>query len=198
MNLDSLVVTAATLDEGTAYVEDLLSVRLSPGGRHDGAGTHNNLLSLGPDCYLQVVAVDPDAPPPVRPRWFNLDWFRGPPRLSGWFVRVPDVEEAIRYGMEGMSPPQRIARETFAWRISIPRDAMEQEVCCAPAFLELLGAPMPDILPDVGCRLIELQVGHRDPQSLRLPPIERVKLTASEHPGLRAIIATPSGGRLLT
>ena len=34
---------------------------LESGGRHPHMGTHNRLLSLGPDLYLEVIAVDPDA-----------------------------------------------------------------------------------------------------------------------------------------
>ena len=62
--LDHLVVAAADLEEGTRWVEERLGVGLEAGGRHTLFGTHNRVLSLGPDCYLEVIAVDPEAPPP--------------------------------------------------------------------------------------------------------------------------------------
>jgi hypothetical protein len=60
--LDHIAVVARSLEEGATYVEAVLGIGLSPGGKHDHMGTHNRLLSLGPHCYLEVISVDPDAP----------------------------------------------------------------------------------------------------------------------------------------
>ena len=79
LELDHLAVSAADLAVGTARIEDLFGVRLAPGGKHPDMGTHNRLLSLGPGLYLEVIAIDAAAPPPDRPRWFDLDNFDGPP-----------------------------------------------------------------------------------------------------------------------
>src|SRR5690606_1359383 len=87
---DHLAISARSLAEGAAKVERLLGVGTVPGGRHALMGTHNRLLSLGPTEYLEVIAIDPDAPDPGRPRWFRLDAFAGPPRLSNWVVAVDD------------------------------------------------------------------------------------------------------------
>ena len=79
LQFDHLVVPCARLAEGVAHVEAMLGVKMAPGGKHAVMGTHNALLGLGA-IYLEVIAADPDAPAPGRPRWFNLDEFRGPPR----------------------------------------------------------------------------------------------------------------------
>src|SRR4051812_37960102 len=99
--LDHLVVAARTLDEGAAWVEERLGVRPLPGGAHALMGTHNALLSLGPGMFLEVLAIDPAAPRPARPRWFSLDTpgmqallARGP-ALIHWVDRVPDIEAAL-------------------------------------------------------------------------------------------------------
>ena len=94
--LDHLVVAARTLGEGAAWLEARLGVSLQPGGRHAHFGTHNRLLGLG-DCYLEVIAVDPDAPPPPSPRWFELDTLRlDTPRLIHWIVGVPDLDATLQ------------------------------------------------------------------------------------------------------
>ena len=49
--LDHLAVVCRTIEEGTAYVEAVLGAKMSPGGQHGEMGTHNTLLSLGPDAY---------------------------------------------------------------------------------------------------------------------------------------------------
>ena len=71
--LDHLVVAARTLDEGSAWLFERLGVRPVEGGKHAFMGTHNRLLKIGPREYLEVIAIDPNAPPPARPRWFALD-----------------------------------------------------------------------------------------------------------------------------
>lgn len=76
LEIDHLVVGAATLEEGVAHVCALLGVRedaFSPVGRHARYGTHNRCLGLEGGVYLEVIAVDPQAPPPPQPRWFGLD-----------------------------------------------------------------------------------------------------------------------------
>ena len=47
-----------------------------PGGRHGAMGTHNRLLRLRgpradswPRAYLEIIAIDPEAPAPARRRW---------------------------------------------------------------------------------------------------------------------------------
>ncbi len=46
--VDHLVYAVPDLDRGIAYIEQLLGIRATLGGRHVGRGTHNALLALGP------------------------------------------------------------------------------------------------------------------------------------------------------
>jgi catechol 2,3-dioxygenase-like lactoylglutathione lyase family enzyme len=70
---DHLVLAARDLDAGAAWLESLLGVKLAQGGKHARMGTHNRLLGLGDNFYLELIAIDPDAVAPGRPRWFGLD-----------------------------------------------------------------------------------------------------------------------------
>jgi hypothetical protein len=99
MRLDHLAVSAMSLEEGVAHVEAALGVALAPGGQHPLMATHNRLLGLG-DVYLEVIAADPAAPPPARPRWFDLDRFRGTPRLTNWILACDDLEAELAQGPE--------------------------------------------------------------------------------------------------
>jgi catechol 2,3-dioxygenase-like lactoylglutathione lyase family enzyme len=63
--LDHLAIVAPDLDSGCAFVSRVLGVDLQPGGAHPRMGTHNRLLRLGPDTYLEVIAIDPSAQRPA-------------------------------------------------------------------------------------------------------------------------------------
>lgn len=62
IELDHIVIGTRSLEEGVKNLEDLLGCPLAPGGQHLGFGTHNRLVSLGPDCYLELIALDPKQP----------------------------------------------------------------------------------------------------------------------------------------
>ena len=57
-------------------------------------------LSLGAGEYMEVIAVNPAAPPPGRPRWFDLDRFTGAPRITNWILRCDDLDAAL-----SLAPP---------------------------------------------------------------------------------------------
>lgn len=104
-SLDHLVVVAPTLAAGAQYVEERLGVVMQPGGKHPRMGTHNLLLRLG-DCYLEVIAPNPDAPAPTRPD--GLAWMI-------WRLGLPP---AWRTGSRG--PSGLIARTLASRRPSAP------------------------------------------------------------------------------
>ena len=51
---DHLVISADTLGEGGAWVEEVLGVPTEPGGQHDLMATHNRLLRLGEHTSVRV------------------------------------------------------------------------------------------------------------------------------------------------
>ena len=91
LELDHLAVSGATLEAARAAVEDALGVPMQPGGEHDVFHTHNTLLGLEDGLYLEAIAINPAAPTPDRPRWFDLDRFEGSARLSNWICRTDDI-----------------------------------------------------------------------------------------------------------
>jgi hypothetical protein len=68
--VDHLIVAAASWTDGVAWCEATLGVTPGPGGKHPLMGTHNRLLKMAsdtyPQAYLEIIAIDPDAPPPTR------------------------------------------------------------------------------------------------------------------------------------
>ncbi|WP_295049393.1 VOC family protein [uncultured Paracoccus sp.] len=178
--VDHIAIAARTLEEGAAWLIDRLGVALEPGGRHPLMGTHNRLLSLGPDEYLELIAVDPDAPAPDRPRWFGLDGFDGPPRLAGWVMRQSPVQ-----AVPGTTVSQA-SRGDLCWRITLPdRGQMPQDGAQPMAIDWGDGGHPCDHLPDRGLRLARLTLP-LDPMPLEDPRI-------GHGAGFAAVIATPRG-----
>ena len=59
--LDHFVVAIDDLDRGIEAFESLTGVRPVFGGEHPALGTHNALVSLGGEQYLEILAPRPGA-----------------------------------------------------------------------------------------------------------------------------------------
>ncbi|MCA1909244.1 MAG: VOC family protein [Magnetospirillum sp.] len=194
--LDHLVFAARTLNEGIGHVSRLLGVAPQAGGKHARMGTHNALLSLGPECYLEVIAVDPDASAPPQPRWFGLDAFKGVPRLVHWVARCADID-ALR-------PPRcqvlDMERGDFRWRFAVTPDGVPELDGTVPALIQWQEGGHPcNRLHDHGLRLRRLTLGHGQPQRVqgelaRLGLADQVSIAANG-PALKADIQV--GGKLV-
>lgn len=55
--------------------------------------THNSVLKLGEQLYLEGIAINPHAPQPNRPRWFQRDEPEPlhPVRLATWVARTNGI-----------------------------------------------------------------------------------------------------------
>lgn len=206
--LDHLVVAAADLDTGRTYIEDLLGVKTEAGGRHAAIGTHNRLLRLGDDQYLEVIAIDPDAKAPKQPRWFALDdpamraAVQACPRLVTWVARASDIDQAAaRPPYDGMEI-RDMARDDLRWRITFTPDGSLPYEGALPLLIQWQTEPAPpQRLPDSGCALKRLVVqspnGHRVQQTLRDLNLTSVELDYSVQTGLAATLSTPGRGEVI-
>lgn len=202
MELDHFAVTAETLEAGVAAVEAALGVALQPGGRHDLMGTHNRLLGLG-GVYLEVIAGDPAAVAPGRPRWFDMDRFAGRPRLTNWIVRCDDLATEVAAAPAGVGVPVAFTRGDLRWQMAVPDDGRLPFDGCYPALIQWAGAAHPvQRLEDRGCRLLRLEIAHPEAAALRgalagrlADP--RVVIVDGSAKAMRAEIATPHGPRVL-
>ncbi|MGO4325447.1 VOC family protein [Cupriavidus sp. 2TAF22] len=221
--LDHLVIAAPTLDAGARHVADLLGVPVQPGGAHPGMGTHNRLLRLSGSVYLEVIAIDPEAPPPGRPRWFGLDSeavqarLRNGPFLLHWAARV---ERPTDLSLWQSQYPARIApaipmtRGDLRWRITVPEDGSLPSWPAGDDGPAVAGdGVLPTLiqwdvpthpcarLPDQGLALRALRGRH--PQAARLGPAMQwlggglLALESADMAELSAEIETPDGVRTL-
>jgi hypothetical protein len=169
---DHLVLAARDLDRGTTWLERHLGVALAPGGRHARMGTHNRLLGLGAGFYLELIAIDPLAPPPGRPRWFGLDLSEAlpmdRPRLIHWVARSDDIQRDAVVSPEALGEILPMERGDFRWRITVPPDGHVPGNGLVPTLIQWDVPFHPaERLPDAGCRLMKLEGFHPQPANIK-------------------------------
>ncbi|MFV2051954.1 VOC family protein [Aliiroseovarius sp. YM-037] len=202
LSLDHFAVSAETLDAGTTYVEEALGVRLQDGGNHPLMGTHNRLLGLANGLYLEVIAIDPDAPKPDRARWFGLNSFEGRPRLTNWIARTDDLTAAVAASPDGTGVPIALTRGDLRWQMAVPEDGKLPFDGFYPALIEWEGAAHPaERLTQSGCTLKRFEVAHPNANALKdaLNPLlqdDRLRIVEGE-PSIWAEFDTPNGPRSL-
>ncbi len=195
-SIDHLVIACADLGQGNDWLESKLGVAAQPGGKHPLMGTHNHLLRLGTRTYLELIAIDPDAPAPTRPRWFGLDTTAvrsraaQRPFLLTWVVASNDVVAAAAK-LPQVGEVIGANRGVLTWRITVPADGQLQYDGLLPTVIEWDGGVHPcDGLEDKGCGLLALELVDPDApalgsllQALRVE--QRVKISA----GARRLVA---------
>ena len=202
IELDHLAVAGESLKAASDLAAQVLGVPLQPGGAHAVFGTHNHLLGLADGLYLEAIAVDPDAPAPAYARWFDLDRFNGPARLSNWICRCDDLDATLEALPEGYGAPVALQRGDLRWRMAVPETGMLPYDNCAPALMQWEGEAHPTQRLDAsGCRLVTLTVQHPQAEALAatLAPIltdARVVFEVGT-PALSARFDTPAGRAVL-
>ena len=179
--LDHLVVACRSLDAGRAWCEETFGIAPEPGGRHALMGTHNLLLSLTcerfPKAYLELIAIDPHAPAPAQPRWFDLDdaslqaAIASTPRLVHWVARSDDVAATVAALRAIAADPGRIVdaermtpRGMLRWRITLPADGHRPSAGAMPLWIQWSGEHPADALAVSGVEIDAVDVGAITPE----------------------------------
>ena len=204
-NVDHLVITAPSLAVGAKMLHEALGLWPQPGGEHSRLGTYNLLLRLGEALYLEVIAINPAAAKPTRPRWFGLDELEASsaPRLATWVARCVDIRSAYAACETIHGEIETMSRGDLNWQITIPADGSMPFDGVAPTLIEWQSPQHPaSRLEDRGCELVSLMGFHPDAEQindllLKLAIGTGVCIEQHQRPHLIAKIKTPSGIRII-
>ena len=211
--LDHIVIGAATLEQGVAYIREALGIEIPLGGEHLHMGTHNHLMQLGNEIFLEVMAINPQAVAPNRPRWFGLDdpfvkaQLEEQPRLLTWVVNTPDVSSLKQQSIFEFGAIASMNRGDIEWLITIPADGSLPGAGMLPTLIEWRNDTHPsNRYPDLGCSLQKLEIHHPNLDWLKSilesigahQCVELYPLSANVAPYLVASIETPSGVKELS
>ena len=211
--LDHLVVAASSLAAGREWCEATFGVSPQTGGKHPSMATHNLLLSLAsprfPRAYLEIIAIDPEAPPPARRRWYDLDEpalqarLTAGPALVHWVARTGDLGAgAVVLREAGFDPGDLVDAERMTprgllrWRIAIVAGGRRHARGAVPLLIEWGDVHPSDDLPESGVALRSLDIGGVDPALATRLGVTALA-GASARPGTVAspIVAELSGPR---
>ena len=200
LKLDHLVVSGSSLEIASNYVEEALGVRLDTGGKHKKYGTHNKLLGLSNGLYLEAIGIDPKAPKPRFPRWFDLDNFTGVPRITNWICQCDNFSKMVINPAD--SEVIKLSRGVFNWRMSVPKNGKLPLQGIFPALIQWENTNHPSQhLTRSGCTLKRLTINHPEAEILNIWATnsfnELVNIEKAEKIGFYAEFDTPNGVRSL-
>jgi len=199
--IDHLVIAADSLEQGADWCEATFGVQPAGGGKHALMGTHNRVMDIStlrfPQCYLEVLAIDSEAPAPGRPRWFGLDQpalreaVRELPRLVHAVART-DMMEMLRQSLANcaLDPgvPLAAQRDTpyglLKWRITVRDDGRLECAGALPTLIEWTGAHPCAHLPPTPVALQELVLRGVPPEAIDVLKLPEVRAIPAEpaHP----------------
>lgn len=202
------MIGAKTLSEGVDYVKSTLGVDIPFGGEHLTMGTHNHLMQLGSDTFLEVIAVNETIAPPAKPRWYGLDdpyirhRLEKQPCLLTWVVNTHNLDALIKNASFSLGRSESVSRGNLSWNFGLPEDGRIFAGGILPYAIEWHTQVHPSRnMLDTGCHIQGLDIYHPYPDWLesallsigasQLVSIH--KLGKHESPYFSVEIATPSG-----
>ncbi len=206
--IDHIVIAADSLAQGVDYVRKTFGVDIPRGGFHKTMGTHNHLMQLGDEVYLELIAIDPQAEAPRHPRWFGLDQalmrqsLKQRPRLITWVMNTPDIGQLVSQASLDPGCPTALSRDSLRWEIALSDDGRLLADGLLPYCIQWHSRPHPSQgMAQLGCTLQSLTIHHNRPQwtieklesigASHLVVIESI--SDSETAYLSAKIDTPNG-----
>jgi hypothetical protein len=211
--IDHLVVAAHSLEQGAQWCEAMLGVRPQPGGKHPLMGTHNQLLRIAgaqyPKVYLEIIAIDPDAPAPKHKRWFDLDdpamqeAIREHPRLVHFVARSGDAAACLS-ALRGLAIDRGLLvaaeRGTLRWKISVRPDGQRLFYGGLPTLIQWDSAHPADTMTESGVTLKAMRVSHPRSADLRAAHVAiglQGVAVVQGAPDIEATLTTPRGDVVL-
>lgn len=171
--IDHFAIGAANLEQGVAALRDVLGVTVPRGGKHAAMSTHNCVMQAGGESFLEIISIDPEAPPPGRARWFTLDdpgtqkRLAERPRALCWVVGTDDLDVVVARSPVDLGEIVPFSRGERTWRLTVPKDGSLPEAGLIPAFIEWSPGAHPSTgMQDRGVALKTVRLTHPEPKRL--------------------------------
>lgn len=170
--IDHIVYAVPDLLKATKTLEQNLGVDISPGGKHLDKGTHNTVLNLGNEIYLELIAADPNNQNVNAPRWMGVDLV-DEPRVTRWSIKTNDLDGDIqimnKYDSklaQQFSGSRKKADGTMLnWGMALPLATPLIEI--APFITDWKDTIHPTQSMPLQCKLVSISFSHPEPDRVR-------------------------------
>lgn len=204
MRIDHLVWYCPDLSKGRSYFEAFMDGPPAYGGEHQGEGTANYLLGLGPSTYLEILGPDPSqSEDRLAPEVRSL---RGT-GLYHWAIGGIDLttltERARKAGLTCSDPVpggrQRPDGSSLAWTCLGIND--HDFGALVPFFIDWSGCEHPALSAPHGGRLAEFEIV--SPRHAELREIFDaldldIRIRAGSEPHFSATLESANGRKVLS
>jgi len=169
--LDHIVFGCLNLEEGCNYISERTGITPAYGGVHEGRGTHNALLGLGDQTYLEIVAPDPAQASNEAPLWMNITP-QYDLRIIGWAAKSDDLNKTVaraklaqtRLGKIEAGSRKQSNGDLLSWHLTLPD--FTHGIGMIPFFVDWGQSTHPaSSLPQLG-QIEELSFSHSLPEKL--------------------------------
>jgi hypothetical protein len=203
--IDHILWEESNLEEGAQRFARITGVTPVFGGKHPGRGSHNSLLALGSNKYLEIIAPDPEQAAVANLTAGNLTKEKVAnftPRLLTFAVRAYDLTHAQKLmkeaGLEASDlrdgSRQLPSGGMLKWQ-SMSAGGHEFGRLI-PFFIQWGDTTHPSETSPKGSELLGFSVGHPDSETLKglYQTLQiNVPVLQSDYPELRAVLSTPKG-----
>ena len=200
--IDHIVYCVYNLEEAINNLENKLGVKATIGGAHLTQGTKNALISLGDECYLEILAIDESNTDIKAPRWMGIDVLQSS-KITRWALKTKDITQDSKTLQQYNSDMGKVTGgsrkmttgKTLSWQIAMPLSTPEVDI--APFITdwsESEAHPIDSLKQP--CQLLELQFNHPNPKVLQKLFDQMdiaTKINKANSTSIKAIIECPNG-----
>lgn len=167
--IDHIAYAVPDLAEASLTLAKLLGCEVITGGRHLNNGTHNALINLGNDIYLELLAIDTENGEITAPRWMGVDLLTKP-RVTRWALKSDDLKSDLQAlshysaelgnSFEGSRKKQD--GSLLKWHMALPAPTPEIEI--APFAVDWKDSIHPTVSLPNECELLSIELSHPSPE----------------------------------
>ena len=166
--IDHIAYAVSNLEDGCKHLENLLGCKVVVGGKHLNNGTHNALINLSNDIYLEILAIDKENKDIKGLRWMGVDLITTS-RVTRWAIKSNNLQSDLTalkmyhpdHGTSFEGSRVKEDGSILSWNMALPIASPAVEI--APFAVDWKASVHPtQSLPDE-CKLIALELAHPTP-----------------------------------
>lgn len=169
--IDHIVYGVENLEKGMEQLFQITGVHPVMGGKHLEYGTHNALLGLGQEIYLELIALDPENRD-VANKWMGIELLNSP-KVIRWAMKSEDIIMQANI-LSGYKPDLGIIRDgrrrrpdgsELSWKLTLPESNSEVEIC--PFLIDWGDSPHPADNLISECSINKINFYHPEPKLMQ-------------------------------